>query len=169
MKKVIFLCIMIAIAIVVAGVNPTKVDMNEVCGYLCLGMFVIPMTIVAYVIIKDEISDRKENKIRKIKEAKSEALYKKYAHLAKGLTTWLGDSLFQVRWCEYSEDFQINYECPKKKLCVRGHIDLNGNRKCLGTISGYRFAFLNESDRMTFDSALHTLIGRIEEVNVESK
>ena len=156
---------MIAIVIIIAGVNPTSVDMNVVCGYMCLGMFVIPMTIVAYVIIKDIISDRKENKIREIKEAEREALRKKYAHLASGLTTWLDDALLQVKWCEYSRDFQINYEHPWKKLCVRCHIGIDGHRKDFYTIGGYKCDFLNEGDRDVFENVKQTLIGRIEDTN----
>ena len=156
---------MIAIVIIIAGVNPTSVDMNVVCGYICLGMFVIPMTIVVYVIIKDIISDRKENKIREIKEAEREALRKKYAHLASGLTTWLDDALLQVRWCEYSRDFQINYEHPWEKLCVRCHIGIDGHRKDFYTIGGYKCDFLNEGDRDVFENVKQTLIGRIEDTN----
>ena len=156
---------MIAIVIIIAGVNPTSVDMNVVCGYMCFGMFVIPMTIVAYVIIKDIISDRKENKIREIKEAEREALRKKYAHLASGLTTWLDDALLQVKWCEYSRDFQINYEHPWKKLCVRCHIGIDGHRKDFYTIGGYKCDFLNEGDRDVFENVKQTLIGRIEDTN----
>ena len=156
---------MIAIVIIIAGVNPTSVDMNVVCGYVCLGMFVIPMTIVAYMIIKDIISDRKENKIREIKEAEREALRKKYAHLANGLTTWLDDALLQVRWCEYSGDFQINYEHPWEKLCVRCHIGIDGHRKDFYTIGGYKCGFLNEKDMDTFENVKQTLIGRIEDTN----
>lgn len=156
---------MIAIVIIIAGVNPTSVDMNVVCGYICLGMFVIPMTIVAYVIIKDIISDRKENKIREIKEAEREALRKKYAHLASGLTTWLDDALLQVRWCKYSRDFQINYEHPWKKLCVRCHIGIDGHIKDFYTIGGYKCDFLNEGDRDVFENVKQTLIERIEDTN----
>ena len=156
---------MIAIVIIIAGVNPTSVDMNVVCGYKCLGMFVIPMTIVAYVTIKDIISDREENKIRKIKEAEREALRKKYAHLASGLTTWLDDALLQVKWCEYSRDFQINYEHPWKKLCVRCHIGIDGHRKDFYTIGGYKCYFLNEGDKDVFENVKQTLIGRIEDTN----
>ena len=156
---------MIAIVIIIAGVNPTSVDMNVVCGYMCLGMFVIPMTIVAYVIIKDIISDRKENKICEINEAEREALRKKYANLASGLTTWLDDALLQVRWCEYSRDFQINYEHPWKKLCVRCHIGIDGHRKDFYTIGGYKCDFLNEGDRDVFENVKQTLIGRIEDTN----
>ena len=156
---------MIAIVIIIAGVNPTSVDMHVVCGYVCLGMFVIPMAIVAYLIIKGEISDRKENKIRKIKEAEREALSKKYAHLANGLTTWLDDALLQVRWCEYSGDFQINYEHPWEKLCVRCHIGIDGHRKDFYTIGGYKCDFLNEKDMDTFENVKQTLIGRIEDTN----
>ena len=156
---------MIAIVIIIAGVNPTSVDMNVVCGYICLGMFVIPMTIVVYVIIKDIISDRKENKIREIKEAEREALRKKYAHLASGLTTWLDDALLQVRWCEYSRDFQINYEHPWEKLCVRCHIGIDGHRKDFYTIGGYKCDFLNEGDRDVFENVKQTLIGRIKYTN----
>lgn len=156
---------MIAIVIIIAGVNPTSVDMNVVCGYVCLGMFVIPMTIVAYMIIKDIISDRKENKIREIKEAEREALRKKYAHLASGLTTWLDDALLQVKWCAYSRDFQINYEHPWKKLCVRCHIGIDGHRKDFYTIGGYKCDFLNEGDRDVFENVKQTLIGRIEDTN----
>lgn len=156
---------MIAIVIIIAGVNPTSVDMNVVCGYICLGMFVIPMTIVAYMIIKDIISDRKENKIREANKAEREALRKKYAHLASGLTTWLDDALLQVRWCEYSRDFQINYEHPWKKLCVRCHIGIDGHRKDFYTIGGYKCDFLNEEDMDTFENVRQTLIGRIEDTN----
>lgn len=156
---------MITIVVIIAGVNPTSVDMNEVCGYVCLGMFVIPMTIVAYVIIKDEISDRKENKIRKIKEAERQALSKKYAHLANGLTIWLDDALLQVRWCEYSGNFQINYEHPWEKLCVRCHIGIDGHRKDFYTIGGYKCDFLNDGDRDAFENVKQTLIGRIEDTN----
>lgn len=156
---------MIAIVIIIAGVNPTSVDMNVVCNYVCLGMFVIPMTIVAYMIIKDIISDRKENKIREIKEAEREALRKKYAHLASGLTIWLDDALLQVKWCEYSRDFQINYEHPWEKLCVRCHIGIDGHRKDFYTIGGYKCDFLNEGDRDVFENIKQTLIGRIEDTN----
>ena len=156
---------MITIVVIIAGVNPTSVDMNVVCGYVCLGMFVIPMTIVAYVIIKDEVSDRRETKIREANKAEREALNKKYAHLANGLTTWLDDALLQVKWCEYSRDFQINYEHPWKKLCVRCHIGIDGHRKDFYTIGGYKCDFLNEGDIDVFENVKQTLIGRIEDTN----
>ena len=157
---------MIAIVIIIAGVNPTSVDMNVVCGYVCLGMFVIPMTIVAYVIIKDIISDRKENKIREIKEAEREALRKKYSHLTKGLTKWMGDALLSVEWCKYSSEFRINYEYPWKRYCVRGFVKIDGNlRDDFYAIGGYTKQFLNAEHHEAFEKTLHTLIGRIEDTN----
>ena len=91
---------------------------------------------------------------------------KKYAHLANGLTTWLDDALLQVRWCEYSGDFQINYEHPWEKLCVRCHIGIDGHRKDFYTIGGYKCGFLNDGDRDVFENVKQTLIGRIEDTNV---
>lgn len=168
MKKVIFLCTMIAIVIVLAGVRPTTVDANEMCGLIMVLLFVTPIAIVSYDLIADYIRKIREEKARMEKEAEIEYLTKKYSHLADDLSAWMGDAAIIVRWCKYSSRFSVSYEHTGKRLCVRDSIDCNGiGDEIFFSINGFKNAFLCKEHEEKFWDIVHILTKRIDDVNYD--